>query len=45
MGRHAGQALMEYILRGHSLFGEVIPKIRVFVVVTVKNEIWKKILG
>lgn len=44
MGRHAGQALMEYILRGHSLFGELISKVREFVVVTVKNEIWKKIL-
>ena len=42
MGRHAGQALMEYISRGHSLFGELMPKIREFVVVTVKNEIWKK---
>lgn len=45
MGKHAGQALMEYILRGHCLFGELIPKSREFVVVTVKNEIWGKILG
>lgn len=31
-------------LRGHCLFGELIPKSREFVV-TVKNEIWGKILG
>ena len=42
MGRHAEQALMEYILRVHCLFGGLIPKSREFVVVTVKNEIWKK---
>ena len=42
MGRHAEQALMEYILRVHCLFGGLIPKSREFVVVTVKNTDLKK---